>query len=103
MGFSQVLGRVKEQKNILRTVTGRKANWFCHTLRTNCLLKHVIEGKIERRIEVTGRRGGRRTELLHDLQEKTGYWKLKRAALHPTACRTHFGRGCGPVLRLRTE
>jgi hypothetical protein len=30
-----------------------------HIMRRNCLLKHVIEGKIEGRIEVTGRRGRR--------------------------------------------
>jgi hypothetical protein len=34
-------------------------------LRRNCLLKHVIAGKIEGRIEVTGR-GGRRPKQLLD-------------------------------------
>jgi hypothetical protein len=34
------------------------------------ILKHVIEGKIVERIEVTGRRGRRRNQLLVDLQEK---------------------------------
>jgi hypothetical protein len=28
----------------------KKANWIGHILRRNCLLKHVIEGKIEGRI-----------------------------------------------------
>jgi hypothetical protein len=65
-------------------------------LRGNCLLKHVIEGKIQGRIEVMGRRGGRRRELLDD-QEKRGYWKLKLTALDCSLWRTHFGRGCGPV------
>jgi hypothetical protein len=45
-------------------------------LRRNCLLKLVIEGKIEGRTEVTGK-GGRRHQLLDDLKEKRGYWKLK--------------------------
>ena len=54
------LHRVKEERNILRTIKRSKANWIGHTLRKNCLLKQVIEGKIEVRIEVTGRRGGRR-------------------------------------------
>jgi hypothetical protein len=31
----------------------RKANWIGHILRRNCLLKHVIEGKLEGRIEMT--------------------------------------------------
>jgi hypothetical protein len=39
-------------------------------LRRNCLLKHVIEGKLEGRIEMTGRRGRRRKQLLNDLKEK---------------------------------
>ena len=47
----------------------------------NCLLKHVIEGKIDRRIEVTRRRGRRRKQLLDDLKEKRGYCKLKEEAL----------------------
>jgi hypothetical protein len=33
-------------------------------LSRNCLLKYVIEGKIEGTIEVTGRRGRRRKQLL---------------------------------------
>jgi hypothetical protein len=34
------------------------------------LLKHVIEGKIEGRIEVVGRRGRRRKQLLDDVKKK---------------------------------
>jgi hypothetical protein len=42
-------------------------------LRRNCLLKHVTEGKINGRKEVTGRRGGRRNkQLLGDCKEKEG-------------------------------
>ena len=51
----EVLHRVKEKRNILRTVMRRKANWIGHILRRNCLLKHSIEGKIEGGIEVTER------------------------------------------------
>jgi len=36
---------VKENRNILYRVKGRKANWTCHILHRNCLLKHIIEGK----------------------------------------------------------
>ena len=43
----------------------------------NCFLKHVIEGKRERKIEVTGRGGGRGKQLLDDLKETRGCWKLK--------------------------
>jgi hypothetical protein len=39
-------------------------------LRRNCLLKHVIEGKLEGRIEMTGRRGRRHKQLLDDLRKR---------------------------------
>jgi hypothetical protein len=98
----EALHRVKEERNIPHTVKRRKANWIGHTLRRNCLLKHVIK-RTEGSIEVTGRRGRRRKQLLGDLNEKTGYCKLKDEALDRTVWRTRFGRGCGPVVRQRTK
>ena len=50
----EALHRVKKEMNILRTIKRRKTSWIGHTLRTNCLLKHGIEGKIVGSIEVTG-------------------------------------------------
>jgi len=50
----------------------RKANWIGHIVRGNCFLKHVIEGKIEGRIEVMGRRRRRRKQTLDDLKETRG-------------------------------
>jgi hypothetical protein len=50
----EVLHRVKEERNILHTIKRRKANWIGHILRRNCLLKHVIEGKLEGRREMMG-------------------------------------------------
>jgi hypothetical protein len=73
----EVLHRVKEKRNILHTIKRRKANWIGHVLRRNCILKHVIEGKLEGRIEMTRRRGRRSKQLLDDLKEKRRYWKLK--------------------------
>jgi hypothetical protein len=72
-------------------------------LRRNCLLKHVIEGKLEGRIEMTRRWGRRRKHLLDDLKEKRRYWKLKEEALDRTLWRTRFGRGYGSVVRQTTE
>jgi hypothetical protein len=72
---------VKVERNIIRTIKRRRGNWIGHILRRNCLLKHVTEGKIEERIEVTGRRGRRPKQLLEDLKEKRGYCKLKEEAL----------------------
>jgi len=72
-------------------------------LRRNCFLKHVVEGKIEGRLAVKGRRRGRRTQLLDELKERRGYWKLKKEALDRTPWRTCFGIGCGPFVRRATE
>jgi hypothetical protein len=94
---------VKEERNILHTIKRRKANWIGHILRRNCLLKHVIEGTLEGRIEMTGRRGRRCKQLLDDLKEKRRYCKLKEEALDHTQWRTRFGRGYGPVVRQTTE
>jgi hypothetical protein len=55
---------------MLRTIIRRKANWIGHVCHRNCLLKHVIEGKIEGRIEGTGRRRRRRKNILDDPKEK---------------------------------
>jgi hypothetical protein len=63
----------------------------------------VIEGKLEERIEMTGRQGRRRKQLLDDLKEKKRYWKLKEEALDRTLWRTRFGGGYGPVVRQTTE
>jgi hypothetical protein len=103
VGNEEVLHRVKEERNIVRTIKRRKANWIGHILRRNCLLKHVIEGTLEGRMEMTGRRGRRRKQLLDDLKEKRGYWKLKEEALDRSQWRSHFGRGYGPVVRQTTE
>jgi hypothetical protein len=51
----EVLQRVKEERNIVHTIKRRKANWIGHISHRNCLLKHVIEGTLEGRIEMTGR------------------------------------------------
>jgi hypothetical protein len=48
---SEVLQGVRKERNILQTITRKKANWIGHILRRSCVLKYVIEGKIEGRIE----------------------------------------------------
>jgi ribosomal 50S subunit-associated protein YjgA (DUF615 family) len=80
---NEVLHSVKEEKNILRThaIKRRTFNWIGHILRRNCFLKDVTDGKIQGRIEVMGRREGRRKQLLDDLKEKRGHCKLKEEAL----------------------
>jgi hypothetical protein len=95
----EVLLRVKEERNILHTVKRRKADWIGHILRRDCFLKHVIEGKREGRIERTERGGRRRKQLLDDVKETRGYWRLKEEALDRTVWRIRFGRGYGPAVR----
>jgi hypothetical protein len=46
----EVLHTVKDGRNTLHTLKRRKANWIGYTLHRNCLLKPVIEGKINERI-----------------------------------------------------
>jgi len=52
VGNEEALQRVKENVILLYTRQRRKAKWIGHTLWRNCLLKHVIEEKIEGRIQV---------------------------------------------------
>ena len=75
----EVLRRVREDKNIIHTIKRSKANWIGHILRRNCLLKHTVEGKIGE-IEMMGKQGRRRKQLLDYLKERKGYWKLQEEA-----------------------
>ena len=65
-------------------------------LAQNCLLKHIIKAKTERRIDVTGRRG-RCKQLL----DERGYCNLKEEALDWNLWRTYNrmnGKGLVRVL-----
>jgi hypothetical protein len=95
----EVLHRVKEERNILHTIKIRKANWIGHILRRNCLVKPVIEGKIEG----TRRGGRRRKQLPNDFKEKRRYWKSTEEALDRTMWRTRLGSVYGPVVRETAE
>jgi hypothetical protein len=99
----EVLRRVKKERNILHTTKRRKANLIGHMLRRNGILKRVTEGKIEGGIEVTGRRGRRRKQVLDELKKARRYCKLKQEAIDRTRWRTRFGRGCGHVVRQTAE
>ena len=99
----ELLHWVNEERNILHTTKSWNANWIGRILHRNCPLKHVIEGKIEERIEVTGRWGERSKQLLDDLKEKIGYWKLTEETLDRIVWRIHCGRGYGPVITQVTK
>ena len=77
-----MLQRVKKERNFLQTIKRRKPDCIEHILRRTCLLKLVIEGKVEGMINVTRRRGRRREYILDDLKERRRYWKFIAEALH---------------------
>jgi hypothetical protein len=43
------IGPMRKKYPTSNEKTGRRANSIGHSLRTNCLLQHVIEGKVEGR------------------------------------------------------
>jgi len=45
----EVLQIGREERNNLQTIKRRMVNWIGHILGTNCILKHIIEGKMEGR------------------------------------------------------
>ena len=73
------------------TVKRRKTKRIGHVWRKNSLRKHVVGIKIEGRVEVTGRQGRRRKQLLFDLKEMIEYWKLNEEVLDGTLWRTRLG------------
>ena len=75
-----------------------KPNWIDHILRRHCLLKHIVEGKIEGNIEAKGKRE-RVLKLLSDnLKEMAGYRKFNKEALDRTLWRNCLGRSHGPLV-----
>jgi hypothetical protein len=68
----------------------------------NCLPKHIIEGKIGGKMELTGRHGRRRMQLLDNFKEKRRYYKFKGEALDHPGQRIRFGPVYGPVVRQTT-
>ena len=46
----EALYRVNEERSIVHTIKRWKTNCIGHMLRRNCLLKHIIGGKIGRSI-----------------------------------------------------
>jgi hypothetical protein len=87
------------RKGLSYTEKRRNANWIGHILPWNCLLKHIIEGKIAGRIEVTGKRGRKHKQLLVDLKKDRICWKLTVEPLNSTLWRTGFKSGYGLAVR----
>jgi hypothetical protein len=81
---------VKKERNIQHTIKQRRATWIGHILCRNCILKNVIEGKIEKETE-----GGEEEE-----EGVSSYWmtlrkeKIEKASDH-AGWRTCFQTGYG--------
>ena len=93
-----MLHRVKGKRFIVHTGKRREANWIGHMLCGNCLVKHIIKGKVKGRTEVMGRGGKRHKQLLDNFKEKRGYWKMEEKAVDRSVWRNAFVRGSGPVV-----
>ena len=97
MTNEEILHRVKEERNILQTIKRRKANWIGHILRRNCLVQHVIEGKIWGKDTSDGKVGE---------EDVSSYWMTLRKRQDTETVNTvlhcvenELRRGCGPVVR----
>jgi hypothetical protein len=75
---NEIFPRVKLQSNILQTTKRKQAKWICHILRRKCLLRHVIDGKIDRKTAGTGRRGRKRKHVLDELKGKETVVELEK-------------------------
>ena len=70
-----VLESIGEIRTLLNNVVRRRANWFGHILRRNCLLHDAIDG------QMTEAKGvGRRRQIIDDLWNRGRQWELKEEA-----------------------
>jgi len=72
-------------------------------LRMHCLVRYIVDGKVEGRTEVRGRLRRRSKKLLDGLKKKRIYCKPKDKAPDRRVWRTRCGRGYGAVVRQTTE
>ena len=89
----EVLRRVGEQRTLINTIWRRKARWTGHVIRSEGLLRTVIEGRAEGKRP----RGRKRRMMLDDIKQGQTYHAMKRAALNREGWRrlTHAGPASG--------
>jgi len=73
---SEILASVGETRTLMGTVINRKQKWAGHHLRSNCLLRDVLEGAIEGK----GKRGRRRIKMLDCIKGGRSFWEMKNDA-----------------------
>ena len=54
MKKEEAFQNVKDERNILHTIERRKADCIGHILHRNCLVKHVIEGRMKEQDDEEG-------------------------------------------------
>ena len=87
----EILSLVQEQRSLVHVIKQRQANWIGHVLRHDCLLKTVLEGKMNGK-RTRGKPRRKMLDLLmeqEDKNKKISYEELKRRAEHRTKWRYH--------------
>lgn len=79
----EVLNRVGEERQILRTVKNRKRSWLGHILRRDCLQRRIMEGELEGKRS----RGRKRNGMLTDMLNGRSFEQMKEDAQDRVAWR----------------
>ena len=72
----KVLKNVGENRCLLDKISSRKRNWVGHVLRSEGLMREVMEGRMERKRT----RGRPRKGMLDEFLENESYAQMKRKA-----------------------
>jgi len=85
----EVLRDVGEERILMKTITKRKKNWIGHILRSEGLVKDVLEGRMEGKRP----RGRKRIGMFDDIEEGS-YVDMKRRAQNREEWRVWAPRTC---------
>ena len=86
----EVLTRVGEPRTILETIMARKKKWIRHNVRTERLMKDVIEGRMFGKRP----RGRPRIGMLQELKDQQSYAVMKEGALIRRRWKEFMPRTC---------